>query len=217
MPNHIKNLLTIIGTPEQVEAVKDYCAGEPYGDGIPRAMDFNKIEPMPEILEADYVTGSVEDAARKILGLKVRVDAPTFFDSPREQAELERILEAYKQTGFLSCLDWAREYWGTIWNAYGHPPMQPANVIIFETAWSGVFDLMATLVSQFPDLSFHYDYADENTGYNVGRYRYESRIWWQAQIADGSKQAYDVAFDLRPEYVDYYTLVDGKYINKEED
>jgi hypothetical protein len=50
MPNHIKNKLEIIGTSEQVKEVRDFLKGDNYEDGSPCYVDFNKILPIPEVV-----------------------------------------------------------------------------------------------------------------------------------------------------------------------
>lgn len=48
MPNNVKNRITILGTPEQVSEVLEFLKGDPYEDGTPRLIDFNKIIPQPD-------------------------------------------------------------------------------------------------------------------------------------------------------------------------
>lgn len=48
MPNHVKNRITVLGTEQEVQKVFDLLKGEPYEDGTPRLVDFNKIIPQPD-------------------------------------------------------------------------------------------------------------------------------------------------------------------------
>jgi hypothetical protein len=50
MPNHIVNVLTIHGSKETVQKVRDFIKGV-YEDNEPRLIDFNKLIPMPEALQ----------------------------------------------------------------------------------------------------------------------------------------------------------------------
>jgi hypothetical protein len=57
MPNNIKNRLEIIGSDNQVKEIRDFLKGEPFDDGTPMVIDFNKIIPMPKGLEANPHSG----------------------------------------------------------------------------------------------------------------------------------------------------------------
>jgi hypothetical protein len=47
MPNHVKNRITVLGADEEVQKVFEFLKGEPYEDGSPRLVDFNKVIPQP--------------------------------------------------------------------------------------------------------------------------------------------------------------------------
>lgn len=65
---------------------------------------------------------------------------------------------------------WRVVNWGTKWNAY-NAELYKADTyacVSFQTAWSGVPDLMCELSKMYPNLSFEYMYADEDVSYNCG-------------------------------------------------
>lgn len=90
--------------------------------------------------------------------------------------------------------EWSIKNWGTKWNAFR--TSEKDNIIEFETAWAGVPELMAKLAVIFPNAKFIYEYADEDSGYNVGSYIFEDTTITQNYLENGSKKAYELYFDL---------------------
>lgn len=111
--------------------------------------------------------------------------------------------------------DWARANWGTKWNAY-QSRMIDDYTMKFETAWSGIPDLIGVLSTQWPDLEFEYMFADEDYSYNTGR----------GVIKDGdidmifpdgdSEEGWSIYFDTHEEMRDDFEFVDGTWRIKEE-
>lgn len=88
-----------------------------------------------------------------------------------------------------SPMDWARENWGTKWNAYDIKSISPTEVR-FHTAWSHPFPVIEALALVFPDEAIRVTYADEDLGYNFGAYvRIGSDIFFAQSPADGSAEA----------------------------
>lgn len=94
--------------------------------------------------------------------------------------------------------DWRCDNWGTKWNAYeisveleewDGDPNEFSVFIRFCTAWSGVPKLMAILAERFPRLNeFRYTYADEDYGYNVGRYWFKNGKIEDVYIPEGGSR-----------------------------
>lgn len=60
-------------------------------------------------------------------------------------------------------LDWARENWGTKWNAYSHQPTEATDDSItfrFETAWGPPYPWLAAVFNRFK-LSFEHNWLSE--------------------------------------------------------
>jgi hypothetical protein len=109
------------------------------------------------------------------------------------QGDLGRIKE--EKYGKENCwFEWCRKNWGTKWNAFSSSSYD--NIIEFETAWNGVPELITKLGVIFPDIEFEYLYADEDIGYNVGHYKFKDTEIDEAESEQGSKEAYELAFDL---------------------
>lgn len=183
MPNHVKNRITVLGTDEEVQKVFALLKGEPYEDGSPRLVDFNKIIPQP---------GNI------------------FLGDLGEKERQQCISE-----GRPNWLDWNRENWGTKWGAYSIGNTE-GNSITFETAWSFAEPVAHKLCSMFPEIKITWDWADENTGQNAGRSESKNGKLWTYSPKGGSKEAYEIAFDLRPEYKENYELVGEEYKYKED-
>lgn len=104
---------------------------------------------------------------------------------------------------------------GTKWNAFRHKQIAE-DCIEFETAWSGITTLIEKLSLLFPDVTFNYRYADEDTGSNCGCGEVFNGNADMFLPEHHSKEAYELSFDLWPEDREYYELKDGSYVYKEE-
>lgn len=100
--------------------------------------------------------------------------------------------------------DWNRSKWGTKWNAYDQsiePVAGDLCKLQFDTAWSHpapVMEAIAVLVGkQFPDEVLLVEYADEDFGSNVGRYRIEGGEVVDYEDLDGSDEGREVAAKLK--------------------
>ena len=90
--------------------------------------------------------------------------------------------------------DWNLKNWGTKWNAFRSSSHN--NVIEFETAWNGVPELMAKLGVIFPDIEFEYLFADEDIGYNLGKFEFQDTKVTKTSFKNGSKIAQEFALKL---------------------
>jgi len=218
MPNHIKNVLTINGTPEQVKEVREFLAGEPWEDGTSRLIDFRKIIPIPKIFEEiGEVHNGLVEAAQKACGITPKYGFGNFqFEiKPEEQEVFSKMVLAGKSTGFVYWYDYNAYFWRTKWNAYAQLEIAE-NCIKWETAWAGVHNLVSIVAAKFPLVAFEYKYADEDTGSNVGRLTFEAGVVTHINIPKNqSNEAYELYFELNPEDREDYEVVDGNYRGKE--
>lgn len=75
---------------------------------------------------------------------------------------------------------------------------------------------MLTLSKQNPGIEFHYEYADEDTGYNCAAYKLKDGEVLESFEPDGvSREAYELSFKLRTYLKENFILVDEKYKYKE--
>lgn len=76
--------------------------------------------------------------------------------------------------GARSWYDWCCKNWGTKWNSYDNEIDRENAQIRFCTAWSAPFPIAEAMTVKFPDIGFDWLYADEDMGYNTGRFLFEN-------------------------------------------
>lgn len=208
--------------------------GLPYGfeydhnEAWTRFPDFGKITPCPSVIAevGEIHSGVIDHVKNKY---NVRPNGNAFLAllesqnrlnlKPLKEEDLpvfERACRAYEETGFIYWYEWNLENWGTKWNAY-ECEKTASNIYTFVTAWSGVPDLLQKISLENPFVTIEYKYSDEDTGFNVGEYTYLNGVISKILFEGGSKEAYELAFELRPESKEYYEFVDGNYQYKDED
>lgn len=187
MPNHIKNKLEIIGTNKEINKVLKFIKGD--NDII----DFNTITPIPPWVFKGHPVPGFKD----ITSFSIKDD----IKYGKENIELE----------------WCALNWKTKWNAYNcYQDIDNKNIIYFNTAWSGIPDLMRKLAIIFPTITFNYSYADEDFGNNIGVYTFkDTDIIKKYEPESYSKEAYELAADIRRENLEedrnlfYNSLIDN--------
>ena len=110
---------------------------------------------------------------------------------------------------------WNIDNWGTKWNSY-RCKKEDDNIFIFETAWNSVSKIIETISKKFPSIEFYYEWSSEDTGYNCGYATYKNGLNELNELDKQSKDAYELAFKLRPEDRNYYELINGQYQYKED-
>lgn len=99
---------------------------------------------------------------------------------------------------------------GTKWNAFNQNFEEP-NVLWFDTAWEGVPLLIQTLSEIFPDVEFQYAYADEDLGSNVGKGTIRNGETDMTFPDNGSNEAFEIVFFVKPGLEEYLELTDEGY------
>lgn len=82
--------------------------------------------------------------------------------------------ENLKKYGASTWYDWCCANWGTKWNAMDCHINVNDRVVAFQTAWSAPEPIVMKCVELFPNITFTWQYADEDTGANTGRYDYRN-------------------------------------------
>ncbi len=217
MPNHITNRLTIVGTEKQIAEVRQAIKGE--GEDI--FIDFNKIAPIPKEL-----VGTVSP---------MRIISQEEYDKQEERIAKDELTEAEKNWGISRGLTqalaneykkkfghcdwygWQTSNWGTKWNAYDQHDVDE-NCIEFDTAWSNPYSLMVKLSTMFPEVTFEVQYADEDFGYNVGKYVLLNGETMEQNIpSGGTQEALEMAMDIKGDEDYYLGDVLVEYIEEEEE
>lgn len=198
MPNYVKNKLEIIGSPNKIEEVLDFLSGEN------TFIDFNNIVKMPESLSitSNSWFSPFENAFCKDEKMLDHLDKlKNYCKNNPERNDVDNFLKGIKnyiEHGYPTWYGWCVDNWGTKWNAMESEKIHK-NVITFETAWNGVPDLISKVSDKFPLVRLVYKWSDECTGCNCGHvcFKYgESEVF---VIENSSKEAYELAFELRPE------------------
>ena len=98
-----------------------------------------------------------------------RVDVLKLSDEGFEQ--LVQMLRNKRSCGHFNTLDFARDVWGTKWNAYDQVINLDASELSFDTAWSCPMPVLQELSKRHPDEEITVRYADEDLGSNCGTVR----------------------------------------------
>lgn len=219
-----RNEPSVLGMPEEYEIEMEA--------EWTRFPDFNKVYPVPEVIRSvgDSVSSHIIDAvhakykkpfdSHPLIGMLQAENRNKFGNEikPEDQMQFERACKAYEETGFAYWYDYQNAKWGTKWNAY-NCEMINENTFQFDTAWSAIPNMIKEMSKHF-DGEIIYIYADEDTGYNAGTYLFISGLVISDYIpCGGSVDAYEIAFDLRPDRKENYKLIDGtyQYIDEDED
>lgn len=235
MPNHITNRIRISGNPEDAQKLYDFIKSDKAdSEGEIAVIDFNKIVPMPDCLDISS-SSEGEDGKKYLLGMSgniverrayQRTDHFKKMEAMKEENPkwFEKHMELGKQYlhniatyGHANWYNWRLANWGTKWNAY-ESYIAEDGAIYFQTAWSGVPDLIAQLSAKFPSLTIEYDFADEDAGCNVGSYIFFGEATVDNSPANDSAEAWAIVFDLGVADIENYVeQPDGSYAYKEED
>lgn len=194
MPNWITNKIT---APKHVIAAVINDKGH---------VDFNLMAPFPGPRgeEWDGIYGDAETAAKKVLGVAINehpliaalesdnrrsIDIKKLSDESFKQ--FIGMLENHRACGYLHSMDWARDKWGTKWNACESTHDAEAGTMAFETAWSCPEPMLLELSKRFPDAEICVTYADEDIGSNCGTFTLKAGEAIASDIAPGWRDMTD--------------------------
>lgn len=169
MPNHVTN---IISAPRHV---LESLINE---DGH---VDFNKVVSFQGRFDWNGIRLDAEQAAEVItkaplsenpiiasLERQNRSDVDVLKMNDEGFEQFVRMLRNKRKTGFFHTMDFAREKWGTKWNAYSQKLSIDDGFIQFDTAWSCPVALLEALSVKHPGVEIVVKYADEDHGSNCG-------------------------------------------------
>lgn len=219
MPNHVTNRLRVVHANE--ERVKEVLAYLKSGES--QFIDFNKIIPMPEELNIDSGSTGINGMKYILELLKITGRDEKFiknFESQNEEQMKESIslgeqyLSNIQKYGYPTWYEWRNFHWGTKWNAYDQS-FEEQGTIWFNTAWSGVSELIGALSIVFSDVDFYYTFADEDTGCNTGDGIIKNGDIDMYYPECGSSDAFHIAFELCPGLEQYYDVSSKGYYCKE--
>lgn len=211
MPNHVTTILKISGEGPNIEkCLYEIKSEEGY------VIDFRNIIPMPIGLQSDSVDSIVEGLVNYAFGEKSYLIRGLKEITDKQWDEFIKMLSCKRKYGYCSWYDWSIANWGTKWNSYNGKLVEP-NIIRFQTAWSFPIPVMRELSKKYPNLTFDCTYADEDTGANAGKFVFVDGCETCRTPPDGSREAYDIAFEVCPEERENYELVGDNYKYIDED
>lgn len=133
--------------------------------------------------------------------------------------EFIQSLRNWRKHRFYSWYEWSNENWGTKWNAYGQDDSRNTeNTIFYQTANGKSIPVVKQLSKMYPSALFTLTWADEDSGSNTGSISFQNgKTISEYKPINQSTEAYNLFFELHPDRVSEYKLVDGKYEYVEED
>ena len=123
----------------------------------------------------------------------------------------EQAVSNLMQYGATTWYTWRIENWGSKWNAYDCVEKEPGDDWMeFLTAWDPIPNIVQKISEQFPEITVHYSWADEDIGNNTGRMDFKGGDIIMKDIPEGGSyhafeiacevQGYDISeFDVQPE------------------
>lgn len=240
MPNHVMNRVT--ASPDVIDCMMGLSEkGEPivdFGRIIPEVLPADDVnghllllvdlalgrirfgaaksgpEMAKDVRAGDFAAAA--DALHAHNAMELLISGKLVNDLSDEDFEAYvAMLRGYRACGHTDCLSWRIANWGTKWNAYKCQRVN-GGVVTFQTAWSASLLVTDALHRQTGKRIVH-EWADEDTGSNVGRCTWEDGAV-DMQEMDGTKDGFELAFDLRPHYRrDYrwngktYEYCDGRF------
>lgn len=184
MPNWVTNK---IQAPEHVIRFMMNAEGR---------IDFNTIASFEGPNNWDGIYGDSEDAAERACGISVngnpllgalqesnrnRINLRTMMDDNFNQ--FIGMLENFRACGYLHSMEFARDVWGTKWNACEPIANPDEGHCQFDTAWSCPLAVLEKLSARFPDESIMVTYADEDIGSNCGTFTLKNGQMIEKDIA----------------------------------
>lgn len=191
MPNWVTNILKIGCNSKKLDEIKKNISSDK------KAIDFDKIIPMPESLRVE--DSSLGDLALHVLYYDMKSEfsdedpygeedwgdtdkyKATWYTDDEAQKRWKELKDKEKATelakrykynidnyGSKTWYDWACKNWGTKWNASDSE--FNGNIITFDTAWATPYPIIQRLSQMYPEVKFSVAFADEDIGNNCGKY-----------------------------------------------
>jgi hypothetical protein len=171
MPNHITNK---IKAPTHVIAA---LVNEKGDVDFRRVIDFtgefpfNGVSMAAETI-AESVVGKGLSDFEPLAALQAHSRAKTKIQDLTDECfeQFVQMLRNFRKCGVFHNMDFAREQWGTKWNAYECEVDIEAGTAKFNTAWSCPEPVLEKLSRQFPVDLIEVTFADEDIGSNCGTF-----------------------------------------------
>lgn len=184
MPNWVTNKVKapgrVIGAMLDDKGVVDFNRILPFQGEYP----WNTVSCAAETLAETVIDKPVDE--NPLLGRLQRLNrAKTNIDSLDDESfeQFVQMLRNHRKCGFLRNMDFARQAWGTKWNAVQPVADIDAGTAKFDTAWSCPRLVFVALSRSFPDDTIEVQYADEDIGSNCGSFALKSGTYVTWDVA----------------------------------
>lgn len=167
MPNHVTNRIT--AAPQVIAAMTRH-----YTDAEIAKIDSDYVETCRSYKER---TGNEwpypkKDTSQRIVDFSLVIPEPAnIFHGGCDGNHPHRDEDGNPMVCWYG---WNVNNWGTKWNAYDYSVGATNGDLAyaeFDTAWSHPEKVVYTLAEKFPDEELIVEFADEDTGFNFGKYR----------------------------------------------
>ena len=137
----------------------------------------------------------------------------------RLKAEMEGLANQYlaniAKYGFPNWYSFRIAKWGTKWNTYG-ANVRNGDTLEYETANGYPKPVLIELSKKWPDVEFDLAAADEDIGSHTIKGTFKNGEFNGIE-EHGTPKAFEIAFELFPEFKEeYYQLPDGTWTVKED-
>ncbi len=214
MPNHVENIITLQGDEKKIREMLEAVQNDDLGIGT---IDFNKITGMPKRLDIesgsrtqrglDFYKSFIEvytlgDTMNTETLHSIPVKSEEIFlrqrkDIPRDEWELGKAAwQNIRDFGAPTWYEWCNQNWGTKWNAYGYDEGRDYSGndhIWFQSAWAAPHPVIEKLAARYPEIRYEHEWADEDIGYNCGRYSYQNGERIEEYVPEAQKAAVEFA------------------------
>lgn len=223
MPNYVTNTLKLKGTEEDIKQLLYSVSSVTVENGktYNSCLDFNQILKMPE--ELNVTSGSITGNSIAIYLAEVENDFTKLNEVTNREWKNEdgvlltneeiiwklknefgataevgkKYIDNYNKYGAYTWYEWRNANWGTKWNAIDSSYDNETKTITFDTAWSGVLDLIVLLSKRNPNIVMEYKYADENVGVGTGTFTIsEGKIIKENRPRPLSKDAFYISWEV---------------------
>lgn len=198
MPNHVQNQITAPAevieaitrgyTPEEIQSYKDEIE-ELRERELTQWFTAERRESALKIREAE----AVKRLTAKIVDFNMVIPQPVNIETGNCSGKHDQ--------GVICWLGWSRENWGTKWNGYELELERNEDgtaKLRFQTAWSHPMPVIEALSAKFPEAEIQVSYADEDLGYNLGKYEVLNGARTDLEDLDfGSDEANEFAAQLK--------------------
>jgi hypothetical protein len=127
------------------------------------------------------------------------------------------MLTAYRECKCLTWYDWSHRNWGTKWNAYSINIEENESSIMFQTAWAFPIPIAEAICAAFPEYTFDFKWADEDTGSNAGHIVAKADNFSGGEFENGSDEAYEMSIELGVRSADELKKIKGKWVFVDEE